>query len=339
MQFRYYLQPGFTNLREIDLIEAAKVVVDQCLKVQPGENVVIVTDTMQSWRLVESVAMAVNLAKAEYTLICTKPRKSMYGPKEITEPPAPVAGALKKADAAFLVGTTGLVFTSAVQEALDNGTRLLSSPGMSEDNFVRCVMTDHEELWEITKRVQSFFTNGRHCKLTSPQGTDLKFEIAFHPLGDRSGIPKPGTFDFLPAGIASAGFKKGTANGTIVIDGSFSRIGVLREPLTLTVQNGTIVKSEGGFEVREFRNMMDMFGDPNMYNPGIITTGTNPNAKFTGVPNEDERVIGMCSIMIGDNAKTQGGDNPAVMYLVAMLTTPRLEIDGTVIVEEGRLRV
>jgi hypothetical protein len=43
--------------------------------------------------------------------------------------------------------------------------------------------------------------------------------------------------------------------------------------------------------------------------------------------------------MIGDNAKTQGGDNPAVMYLVAMLTTPRLEIDGTVIVEEGRLRV
>lgn len=339
MQFRYYLQPGFTNLREIDLIEPARVVVDQCLKVKPGENVAIVTDTMQSWRLVESVAMAVNLAKAEYTLICTKPRKSMYGPKEITEPPGPVAGALKNADAAFLIGTTGLVFTTAVQEALDHRTRVLSSPGMSEDNFARCVMVDHDALWETTKRVQRFFTNGRQCKLTSPQGTDLAFEIAFHPLGDRNGMPKPGTFDFLPAGIASAGFKKGTANGTLVVDGSFSRIGVLREPLMLTIKKGTIVKSAGGFEEREFRDLMDMFGDPNMYNPGIITTGTNPNAKFTGVPNEDERVIGMCSIMVGDNAKTQGGDNPAVMYLVAMLTTPRLEIDGTMIVEGGRLMV
>lgn len=339
MQFRYYLQPGFTNLRQIDLIEPARVVIDQCLKVQPGETVAIVTDSMQSVRIAESLAMAVNLAGGEYVLTCIRPRKSMYGPQTVTEPPAPVAGALKEADAAYLIGTTGLVFTDAVRMALQSGTRILSSPGISEDNFARCVMVDHNELWETTKRVQAYFTSGRNVSLTSPQGTDLTFQIAYHPLGERSGMPKAGEYDFLPAGIASGGILEGTGNGTLLIDGSFSRIGVLREPIILTVKDGRIVHSEGGFEEREFRQLMNMFDDPNMYNLGIVTTGTNPNAKFTGVPNEDERVLGMASIMLGDNSRTQGGKNVACMYLVAMLTCPRLEIDGTVIVEDGELKV
>jgi leucyl aminopeptidase (aminopeptidase T) len=314
-------------------------VIDQCLKVKPGETVLIVTDTMQSWRLAEALAMAVNLAKAEYVITCIKPRKSMYGPKEVTEPPAPVAGAMRGADAAYLIGTTGLIFTDAAQEAMKNGTRILSSPGISEDNFSRCVMIDHDELRKTTQRVQAYFSNGNQTRLTSPQGTDLMFELGYQPLTERNGMPKPGQYDFLPSGIASAGLKEGTGNGTLVVDGSFSRVGVLREPIVLTVENGRIVKSEGGFEEREFRELMDLFNDPNMYNLGIITTGTNPNAKFTGVPNEDERVIGMSSMMLGDNYRTQGGANKACMYLVAMLTTPKLEIDGTVIVEGGELKV
>jgi leucyl aminopeptidase (aminopeptidase T) len=238
------------------------------------------------------------------------------------------------------MGTTGLIWTDAVQEALKSGCRMLTSPGLSEDNFVRCIMIDYEKVWEITKRVQTFFTPGKHVKLTSPQGSDLTFEIGYLPAPGRNGIvSKPGEFDYLPTGIAAGGIKEGTANGKLVIDGSFSRVGVLREPIILTVRNGRIVKSEGGFEEREFRALMDMFHDPNMYNLACIGTGTNPQAKFTGVPNEDERVMGMCYFQLGDNARMYKGNNPAVMYLVAALTTPKVEIEGIIFLEGGQLKL
>ena len=355
MQFRYYLQPGFQNLREIELIEAAKVVIDKCLNVKPGENVAIVTDSMQSWRIAEALAMATNLAGAEYVLLCIKPRKSMYGPPEVTNPPKPIGGALKDADAAYLIGTTGLIWTDAVQEALKNGCRMLTSPGISEDNFVRCIMVDYEELNRITKRVQAFFTPGKHVKLSSPQGSDLTFEIGYSPLvrsdqtskgyrfpplpNRRGSVSGPGEFDYLPAGVAAGGIKEGTANGMLVIDGSLSRIGVLREPVYVTIRNGRLVESKGGFEEREFRAALDFFKDPNMHNLACIGVGTNPNAKFTGQPNEDERVMGMCYFQFGDNYRIYGGNSRAVLYYVAQLTTPKLEIDGTVILEGGQLKV
>jgi aminopeptidase len=340
MQYRFFLQPGFQNLRQIELIEAAKVVIDKCLNVKPGENVAIVTDSMQSWRIAETLAMATNLAGAEYTILCIKPRKSMYGPPEITNPPKPIGGALKDADAAYLMGTTGLIWTDAVQEALKSGLRMLSSPGLSEDNFVRCINIDYDEVWKTTKRVQDFFAKGKHVKLTSPQGSDLTFELKYPFFFDRNGlVSKPGEFDILPTGICASGIKQGTANGTLVIDGAFSRVGVLREPIYLTIKDGRIIESRGGFEEHEMRALMDMFNDPNMYLPSSVYTGSNPNAKFTGVPNEDERVKGMVSFMFGDNVRLFRGDIKACMYLVATLTTPRLEIDGTVIVEGGELKV
>jgi len=356
MQFRHYLQPGFENLRQIELIEAANVVINKCLNVKPGESVAIVTDTMQSWRIAEALAMATNLAGAEYVLLCIKPRKSMYGPPEVTNPPKPIRGALKDADAAYLIGTTGLIWTDAVQEALKNGCRMLTSPGMSEDNFYRCIMIDYEAVWERTKRVHSYLVPGKHVRLTSPQGSNLTFEIGYRPLmrdekaakvvyqypplPNRKGIVSgPGEFDYLPAGVAAGGLREGTANGTLVIDGSLSRIGVLREPVTVTIRDGRLVESKGGFEEREFRAALDVFGDPNMYNLACIGIGTNPTAKFVGQPNEDERVVGMCYFQFGDNYRIYGGYSKAVMYYVAQLTTPKLEIDGKVILEGGVLKV
>ena len=63
-QFRHFLQPGFSNNREVELIESARVVVQTCLEVAPGECVAIITDTMQSWRLAKILAMAVDEADA-----------------------------------------------------------------------------------------------------------------------------------------------------------------------------------------------------------------------------------------------------------------------------------
>ncbi len=340
MQFRYFLQPGFQNQRQIELIEAAKVVVNTCLQVRPGEHIVIVTDSMQSIRIAESLAMAVNLVDAEYTILTSKPRKYMYGPREMTEPPKPVAGALAEADAGLLIGTTGIIWTDAGQNALKRGTRILSSPGISEDNFYRCVSIDYDQVWKATKEIQEILLKGQYLTVTSPQGTDFVAELAYPPKWNCDGkVSGPGDFDFLPTGFAQFGFRENTAHGKIVIDGAFSRLGVLREPIVVYVENGRKVRSEGGFERRELEELMGMFRDPNVSHLSGFATGTNPNAKFVGQPNEDERVIGMMTLFWGDSFRIFGGGVLAPMYLIATLTTPKIEVDGVTIIEDGSLRI
>lgn len=335
-----FLQPGFQNLRQIELIEPARVVVEKCLAVKAGETVLIVSDPLQSTRLGEALAMAVSLAKANYVLMYIRQQKYMYGPGDISEPPKAVAGAIKGADAAYFIGTTGLIWSEAVQSALKGGTRILSSPRMSEDNFVRCIMVDFEKIWETNGRVQPLLKKHAKARLTSPEGTDLTFEIGNPPVIDHNGTAtKPGEWDFLPTGFASASIIRGSAHGTLVVDGAAGTFRIIKNPITLTIRNGKVVSATGGYEAREFFTTLDLFGDPKTHELGSIWIGTNPNAKLTGFANEDERIRGMLSFMFGDNERIHAGDNPASHYKVVTLTTPRLEIDGKLILEEGSLRV
>jgi hypothetical protein len=46
---------------------------------------------------------------------------------------------------------------------------------------------------------------------------------------------------------------------------------------------------------------MGMFGNPNLCHLSAFATGTNPNAKFVGQPNEEERVIGMMTFFWKDS--------------------------------------
>jgi hypothetical protein len=105
------------------------------------------------------------------------------------------------------------------------------------------------------------------------------------------------------------------------------------------VENGKRVRSEGGFEKKEFEDLMEMFRDPNLPHLSAFATGTNPNAKFVGQPNEDERVIGMMTLFWGDNARVFSGGVQASMYLIATLTSPRIEVDGLTIIEEGLIKI
>ena len=49
----------------------------------------------------------------------------------------------------------------------------------------------------------------------------------------------------LPSGEACIAPVEGTAEGTVLVDGSFAGIGVLKAPLKLTFEKGTMTKAEG----------------------------------------------------------------------------------------------
>ncbi|KKM12395.1 hypothetical protein SY88_04450 [Clostridiales bacterium PH28_bin88] len=64
--------------------------------------------------------------------------------------------------------------------------------------------------------------------------------------------------------------------------------------------------------------------------------GTNERAIVTGNILEDEKVMGTVHVAFGDN-KGLGGTVEAGIHLDGLILRPTLEIDGQVVIKEGKL--
>ena len=147
-------------------------------RVQPDENVVVVTDE----RLVgiaELVSRAATHTGAN-VVTCIMPQRSQDG----QEPPAPVAAAMAEADVIFSPVSVSITHTRAVRTALDRGARailmtaytdeIITSAGLLETNF--------ESQAALCRRLGAVLTEGELLRLTSPRGTELSFSITERPV-------------------------------------------------------------------------------------------------------------------------------------------------------------
>ena len=99
-----------------------------------------------------------------------------------------------------------------------------------------------------------------------------------------------------------------------------------------------VVGIKGGKEAKAYQEFLASFEDPNVYNVGEIGIGTNPEAKYTGAPIEDERVEGGVIIGIGQNI-LHGGVVKAKTHTDAIVMRPSLEMDGRMVIEDGNLQI
>ena len=83
--------------------------------------------------------------------------------------------------------------------------------------------------------------------------------------------------------------------------------------------------------------MIEPFGKPatNLAELGI---GTNDKAIICGSVLEDEKVLGTVHMAIGDY-KSMGGEVSVQSHLDGILSKPTLEIDGKIIMEDGKLKI
>ena len=128
---------------------------------------------------------------------------------------------------------------------------------------------------------------------------------------------------------------EGTAQGEIIIDGSFVGLGALEAPLKLTFEQGDLVAAEGpGSE-----DLLYMLGDnPLARNLAELGIGTNDQARVIGVILEDEKVWGTAHIALGSN-DTFGGQVAAGIHLDGVMMAPELYLDGKLILQAGQLKL
>ncbi|MGC8778438.1 MAG: aminopeptidase, partial [Candidatus Caldatribacteriaceae bacterium] len=268
------------------LMKGAMIAVRDCMGVREKENVLIVTDTGKV-KLAQSFFLALHALGIDGTLLMMTPRSH-----HAEEPPREVSAALAACDVALLVTTMSLTHTHARMEATAKGVRIASMPGLTEDMMTVGAMTaDYEKVSELSWKLTRLMEKTRVVEIHTDRGTNLRMSLE----GRKPGLPpddglyrEKGRWGNLPAGEVYIAPVEESVEGVAVIDGSMSPMGLLSEPIRLTIQGGRVVDIKGGKEAQELSNFLQNLGDPNAYVVGELGIGTNHKARVTGNILEDE---------------------------------------------------
>lgn len=267
------------------------------------------------------------------TLVLMNPRK-MHG----EEPTDLVAAAMLKADVIFRATTFSLSHSYARRRACEAGARDLNCCdydfGMLEKGGL---YTDFEANKKYVDQIAKGFAGGDQVHITSALGTDYYCSIKGHKIFPQYGMSHEKGQTCSPPDIECAtGAIPGTAHGKVVIDGSITHpaMGLLKEPITLYIENSFVTKIEGGEEARKFKKVLKEIYDPRIYRIGEIGVGLNPDASLCGRMLEDEGCMGYVHVALGNN-ETDNQD--CLFHIDMMFKDPTIEVDGKVIFDEGKV--
>lgn len=187
-----------------------------------------------------------------------------------------------------------IVRDPATVEARSKGARVLVT-GVEgiEDYVVRALLdVDYEAMIRNAELVAELWDKTEHCRVTSPQGTDVSFDLAPRKsiIGDGA-LSEDGEVDFFPGAQVSIAPVEETINGRIVIDASDSVQGIVHAPYSFTLKNGVITAIEGGKEADVMRNWLESRNDEKIYRLCHFSVGLNPQAGISGNMIEDERKL------------------------------------------------
>jgi leucyl aminopeptidase (aminopeptidase T) len=301
---------------------AAKTAIEQCLAVAPGETCVVVTDDSRE-PIGETLYDAALEATDDAVFVRYPP-----GPQHGAEPPEPVAGALREADAFLAPTTKSISHTRARSTATDDGARGATLPGITEEVFTVGLDADYDAIEAECAAMLDALESAEEIRVTSPQGTDITFELGDRPWQEDTGnVHDPGAFSNLPAGEVF--ISPESANGTYVVDGTIRPHGLLADGRTvrIDVEDGYITDVSDDAIRSELEEAADAAGDA-AYNVAELGIGTNLGVtELVGSVLLDEKAAGTVHIAFGDDAGI-GGDTEAPIHTDGILREPTVSVDG-----------
>jgi len=314
------------------LYETSMMVLKNNLAVKPGENLVIITDLSRR-RIGEALFQASLDMGAEAILVVMRER-SRHG----EEPPKPVAEALISSDVFVAPTKYSLTHTQARRKACERGARGATMPGITEEMFKRTLSLDYSEVARLSSILANVLSKVSEAHVISEAGTDIKFSLEHRRAKADTGIyDKPGSFGNLPAGEAFIAPVEGTAEGVIIVDGSIASIGLVSEPVKITVRKG-FAEEFYGKEALMLKKTLESVGLREAFNLAEFGIGTNAQARISGNILEDEKAYGTVHFAFGDNS-TFGGKTKAGIHLDVLVRKPTVYLDGEKIMDGGKLLI
>jgi leucyl aminopeptidase (aminopeptidase T) len=325
---------GYHEFKLADVMRTAHRHIAHNLAVKQGEQIAIIADYDTDFLVVDAFAAAARALEAEPSIIIIPPREKAGMP-----PNKVVIEALKGADVGISPASTSFVHIPEIRSLWENGKfRYSTAPALTTEMMVKGAATaDYEEVNRITQKLAKVLEGGKTLRLTTEEGTDLHADMEGMPIVPCAGLAKsPGDHACYPDGEAAQAPRPGTAEGVIVFNVSMHMLGLINEPIRLTVERGRAINIEGGKEAMQLKEIIK--GVENADNIGEISIATNPKALIIGNISEDKRGYGRVHIALGSGfAYGQGIRSP--LHLDGVLLNPKYELDGKVIVENGELNI
>lgn len=319
-----------------ELARAARKLVEQVMLAKPGENVVITADTATDWRVVEATAKAAFAAGAVPTVVWYDTR-----PTACVEPPAPVAGAVARAEVWIEFAYAYILYTPAFKEAIAAGARYICLTGMDTEMMVKTIgRVDYPKMIALGETLKRLMEAADEVRVTSPGGTDLLAYNRGRKVRHSGRVADIKGYPIMLGGQISWCPMEETIKGRLVFDGALwppAEIGLLRSPVALTLERGVVTKIEGGVEAQILERWMRSCNDEKMFWLAHYSLGFNPGVtKPTGRIVEDERVFGCIEFGLG----TQGAQLMAKTWSAASHTdgivlNPSIVLDGVAIEKDG----
>jgi leucyl aminopeptidase (aminopeptidase T) len=355
-------------------LKAAEVAVNEVLGVKNDEHVLIITNPIRDvYRISQALYLASYNAGALSTLM-SQPKKTTFDfaepavinaiksePEVVISMSAERMGKDKEGLANPYRGLDGKTYTHIFSYLLRGVKKIRAfwSPTVTIDMFTRTVPIDYPALQKTTAKVTELMKNAGEIMVKTALGTDITFGIEGRkPMTDDGDFKTPGKGGNLPCGEVFISPALGTANGTIVFDGSITleRTLIIKEPVKVTVKKGFVTEIAGGKEARKLEAYirkaeqkplkMSKEGElakdkakeyaKNARNIGEFGIGLNPKAEIVGNVLEDEKVLGTVHLAIGSNYDQ---DALALIHSDGIVKNPTVTVDGKPLMKKGKLQI
>jgi leucyl aminopeptidase (aminopeptidase T) len=307
------------------LDSAVRAVIERCLAVKAGEDVLVVVDPATR-EIGEALRESASQAGADAVLAIMDERAT-----DGTDPARPIAAAMSACDVFIAPTSRSLSHTPARKRATENGVRGATLPGVTADMLTRVMAVDFDLMRRRSRELADLLTRSDRAHLTCPRGSDFSMDLTGREgTADDGALTEPGAFGNLPAGEGFVAPLNGS--GTIVAS-SLAPLGLSEEPARLTVENGRIVAAENGLGP-EYLELLQAHGElgTNLAELGI---GTNDRAQLTGNVLEDEKILGTVHVAFGASAGI-GGTVSVPIHLDVVVLEATLTIADTVVLDAGR---
>lgn len=283
---------------QFELQHAAHVLLTQVRPVSAGDQVLITADSQADQRVARATAAAAHTLGAVPTLVTYPMRHALESP------PDPVANAALRAQHWINFSAGYHLYSPAYEAAIKEGCVYLELAAMDVDMMVRTVgRVDHGLLDEVKDLLYTKSQAASTLRLTSPAGCDLTMTI------DKAGDPfweAPPTdtgYGQMLGGQSGCMIIRESVNGTMVFDGAAwppDALGLLSDPITMTVVDGYIVEFAGGIEAKIYERWLRAADHKDALIFDHICYGFNPGVQRpSGRILEDERVFGCVQIGVG----------------------------------------
>jgi aminopeptidase len=209
-------------------------------------------------------------------------------------------------------------------------------PTKQLSEVIAAVDVEYKPMQAMHQRVKAVLDEGKEITVKTKAGTNLYYNVeGMKAISADGTYHEPGKGGNLPAGEVYIPCKGKGVSGKVVIDGSsrnHKHTTLIKKPITLTIEEGSITSIEGGDEAKKLENTLKWAAGRakhprSVYRVGELGIGLNPKAKIIGSTLIDEKTLGTAHIGIGSNYWF-GGSIYAIIHLDQIFKAPSITVDG-----------